>query len=75
VRRIAGSRVRAGIALAVLLFCDWWLASTIYNATSGAERGEGAAFWSAIVVIALLLAGLLALTLRVLRMLRSPPPS
>jgi hypothetical protein len=68
-RWLARSRARSTATLIVLLFADAWLALTIITATTGGE-GEGSVFWWAVAILALLLAALLHVTIRVARLVR-----
>jgi hypothetical protein len=56
--------------LLVLVFADAWLVLTVWNAVTGAE-GEGATFWTAVVIVVGLLAICSWFTVRVVRRLAS----
>jgi hypothetical protein len=66
------NRLLAGGALLLLVVADVWGLLTVWNAVTGAE-GEGAIFWTAVLVVAALLAACIWLTLRIARRLTSNP--
>lgn len=66
------SRLRAGVVLVLLVFADVWGALTVWNAVAGGQ-GEGAVFWTAVLVVAVLLGLCVWFTVGVVRRLASRP--